>query len=57
VGRTLFAQFVKTFIERLIAAANPAFAAIISEIQAAYNIMFSKISKHQQELNLHLSRT
>jgi hypothetical protein len=57
VGRSLFALFVKTFLERLIAAANPVYAAIIAEIQAAFNIMFGEISKHHQDFTQQLSET
>lgn len=57
VGRTLFAQFVKIFIERLIAAANPVYAAIIGELQAAFSVMFGDITKHHQNMNLQISET
>ncbi len=57
VSRANFAQYVKTHINYLTAAQNPAFGSIISETTTLYDTLFGVISSREQNLNERLSLT
>jgi hypothetical protein len=57
VGRSKFAEFVLTTINRLIASGVAAYAQIIADITAAYNEMFGEISLHEQNFSNQMTET
>lgn len=57
VGRALFARYVKSHINSLIAAKNPAYDEIIAETNTIYDILFGTISEGELNKNDRISLT
>jgi hypothetical protein len=57
VGRTKFALFVLTLIDRLVGSGVAAYAAVILELKAQYALMFGEIEQNKENLNTQITET